>query len=295
MTTSQYDMLLQINLDDLVSSFGWEERPFLSRILRGIFLRSAQTFARQMTAFDMEVGRSGLVEGARAALRKYFTDIRIFGSDLIPVSGFLALSNHPGMSDTLSTFIALNRPDLKIIALQRPFLEALIHLSKQLFPVTDDAASRMSLVRRVAAHLRNGGAALTYPAGQIEPDPDLDPGAVDSLETWTDSAGIFLRLAPETPILPILVRGVVWHKAAYHALTYLKRTHREREKLAAALQMFTHMNWEIKDLRVRVQIGTPIHARELGTTDPGVIHQAVLAGMRYLIENPPTGEGVPAL
>ena len=48
------------------------------------------------------------------------SDIRVFGIDKLPASAFLALSNHPGMSDTLSLFAALYRPDLKIIAFQRP-------------------------------------------------------------------------------------------------------------------------------------------------------------------------------
>ena len=295
MTVSQYDTLLRINLDDLVSSFGWDGKPILTRTLQRVFFKPAQTFALQMTAFDQAVGNSGLVEGARIALRKYFTEIRIFGSEHIPESGFLALSNHPGMSDTLSTFVALNRPDLKIIALRRPFLEALTNVSKQLFYVTDESAARMNLIRQVSTHLRNGGAALTYPAGEIEPDPDLHGDAVDSLKNWTDSVGVFIRLAPETPILPVLIRGVVWQKAENNLLTYFKRTRREREKLAAALQMFAHMNWQIKDVRVRVQIGKPIYARELGSTETQVLHQAVLAEMKQLIENPPHGEVVSAL
>ncbi len=78
-------------------------------------------------------------------------------------------------------------------------------------------------------------------------------------------------------------------------MTYLKRTPREREKLAAALQLFAHMNWEIKDLRVRVQIGKPIYTKDLGTTEIKIIHQAVLAEMKRLIENPPTDQGVSVL
>jgi hypothetical protein len=294
MTASQYETLLKINLDDLVSSFGWEDKPVLPRLLQRIFLKPAQTFAYQMTEFDRAVGESGLVEGARYALQKYFTDIRIFGSDLIPASGFLALSNHPGMSDTLSTFIALNRPDLKIIALQRPFLEALTNLSKHLFYVKEDSSARMTLVRQASTYLRQGGAVLTYPAGHIEPDPNLHPDAVDSLGTWTDSAGILIRLAPETPVLPIVVRGVIWEKAVRFPLTRIKRTREERERLAVALQMFAHMNWETRDVRVRVQIGEPIYSKDLGTTDSTVLHQAVLSRMRHLIENPPAGEGISA-
>ena len=295
MNSSSAGSLIQINLDDLVASFGWENRPLLARLLRRIFIAPAVKFAHQMAEFDSAVGERGLVEGSRLALRKYFDDIRLFGADLIPDSAFLALSNHPGMSDTLSTFVALNRPDLQIIASKRPFLEALRNVSRQLFYVTEDPASRMALIRRVSMHLRSGGAVLTYPAGRIEPDPDLHDDAVDSLGSWTDSVGAFLRLAPETAILPVLVRGVVWDKAAYHPLTYIKRTREEREKLAAALQLFAHMMLNVKAVAVRVQIGKPIHAKELGTIETQVIHRAVLNEMRRLIEKPPEGEGIQLL
>lgn len=295
MTSSQLDRLTQINLDDVVSSFGLRNRSLPARLLRQFFFKDAQTFARQMTEFDIETGKRGVASGARATLRNYFDDIRVYGSELMPASGYLALSNHPGLTDTLATFAALNKPDLKIIALRRPFLETLTNVAKQLFYVTDDAASRMTLVRQVSAFLRNGGAVLTYPAGRIEPDPDVHTDAVDSLNSWTDSVGVFLRMAPETPILPVLVRGVVWKKALHHPLTRLRRTRIEREALAAAFQVFAHMRGKIKGVRVRVQIGNPIYALQLGTTKTRIVHQAVLAEMKRLIENPPQGEGEPLL
>ena len=283
--------LTQINLDDLVSSFGWQNRPLLSRLSRKLFVKPAQTFAYQMAEFDSAIGIHGLVDASRLAVRNYVRDIRIFARDRIPASGFLALSNHPGMSDTLSLFTALNRPDLKIIAFQRPFLEALPHTSNQLFYLNDDPSSSIALIRKVSSHLRNGGAALTFPAGHIEPDPDIHNDAVASLSSWTDSVGVFIRLAPETAILPVLVRGVVWAKAAYHWLTRINKTKREQEKLAAALQLLAYTVLKVKPVSVRVQIGNPIYAKGLGTTETKVIHQAVLSEMRQLIENPPEGEG----
>jgi hypothetical protein len=283
--------LTQINLDDLVSSFGWQNQPLLSRLSRKLFVKPAQTFAHQMAEFDSAIGVHGLVEASRRAVRNYVRDIRIFGRDRIPASGFLALSNHPGMSDTLSLFTALHRPDLKIIAFQRPFLEALPYTSNQLFYLNEDPSSRIALIRKVSTHLRKGGAALTFPAGHIEPDPDIHIDAVESLASWTDSAGVFIRLAPETAILPVLVRGVVWAKAAYHWLTRINKTKREQEKLAAALQLLAYTVLKVKPVSVRVQIGNPIYAKDLGTTQTKVIHQAVLAEMRQLIENPPEGEG----
>jgi len=164
------ETLTQINLDDLVSSFGSQNRPFFARLLRRLFFRPARRFAGQMLEFDAAVGERGLAEAARLTQRRYVRDVRVFGLDRVPDSAFLALSNHPGMTDTLSLFAALNRPDLKIIALDRPFLLALPNTSRQLFLVRDDPASRMSLVRQVSGHLRSGGSALTFPAGEIEPD-----------------------------------------------------------------------------------------------------------------------------
>jgi hypothetical protein len=291
MTASNLDTLTQINLDDLVSSFGWQERPLLARLLRRTLIAPPQQFAHQIVEFDSAIPVHGLVEAARLSIKNFVDDIRIFGRDRIPASAFLALSNHPGMSDTLSLFIALNRPDLMIIALNRPFLNALPNMSRQLAYVTGDAGSRFKLIRQISAHLRNGGAALTFPAGNIEPDPDIQKGAIESLQSWTDSAGVFVRMAPEAAVLPVLVRGVIRRKTAHHPLTYLKRARLEREKLAAALQLLAHVMLKKKDVHVRVQIGNPIYTRDLGTTETRVIHQAVLAEMKQLIENPPEGEG----
>jgi putative hemolysin len=245
-----------------------------------------------MLKLDATIRDCGLAEASRLSLQPYVRELRVFGRDHVPDSAFLALCNHPGMSDTLSLFAAINRPDIRIIALDRPFLRAVPNMSRQLFYVKDDPAARMGLVRQVTSHLRTGGAALTFPAGHIEPDPDLRRGAVESLHSWTDSVGVFARMAPEAAILPVLVRGVVWKGAAHHPLLQIKRTRAEREKLAAALQLLHHIAWNLKLVTVRVQIGRPIHARDLSTTDAVDIHQAALNEMRQMIENPPNGEGV---
>ena len=291
---SHLDRFARINLDDLVASFGWEDRPLLARTLRGLCLRPARKFAAQMLDFDAAVGARGLPDASRLTLPRYVRDLRVFGADpstgsgqrLVPASAFLALSNHPGMADTLALFAALDRPDLKIIALDRPFLMALPNTSKQLFYLKDDPAARMTLVRQVSAHLRAGGAALTFPAGEIEPDPNVYPGALESLDNWTDSVGVFVRMAPETAILPVLVRGVIWDKTAHHPLIRLKRDRMGREKLAAAFQLLAHVQFNAKPVTVTVQFGKPVTVKELGITDTQVIHQAVLAEMKRLIENP---------
>lgn len=293
--SSKSEALTQINLDDLVSSVGWHDRPLLIRILRALFQEPARIFAEIVVEFDSAIAEFGLVEASRLTIDHFVRDVRVFGLDHIPDSAFLALSNHPGMSDTISLFCALNRPNLKIIALDRPFLTELHNLSRQLFYLKEDSSSRMTLVRQVTSHLRAGGAALTFPAGQIEPDPELSDGAVNSLQAWTDSAGVFIRMAPDTAILPILVRGVIWDKMAKHILLRTKKEKEAKEKLAAALQLLAHIVFKKKDVHVRIQIGHPIYAKDLGTNETAVIHQAVLAEMKHLIENPPAGDGVSVL
>lgn len=289
---SNLEILTQINLDDLVASFGWQGRAWLARPLRKLFLRPAQQLAAQVVEFDEALPTRGLPEAARQMLTHYVRSLRVFGADRVADGPFLALCNHPGMTDTLAAFAALNRPNLKIIAREAPFLQALPNTSQQLFFLKEDSGSRVALVRQVASHLRAGGAVLTFPAGRIEPDPDVYRGATESLATWTDSVGVFLRMAPETPILPMLVRGVLWDKFAHHWSLGIRKTKEERERLGAALQLLAHVGFGRTDVHVRVQIGKPIYARELGSNDTKILHTAVLAEMKRLIESPLEGGDV---
>lgn len=279
MNQTQLETLTNINLDDLVSSFGWEKYPLLAKLLKFIFKKPAQVFAQHVIEYDDTVGTDGIVAGGWNLSKRYVKDIRIIHAERIPDSAFLALSNHPGMTDTVTLFAALNRNDLHIIALDRPFLNELPHTSKQLFYVHDDSAKRMSLVRQTSQHLKSGGAALTFPAGEIEPDPDVYSGAIESLSNWTDSVGVFIRMAPNAAILPVLVRNVVAKKYARHWLLKIKKTREEKEKLATALQLLGMIMFNEKPVTVTIQIGNPIYGKDVSE-----IHQAVLKEMKNLIE-----------
>jgi hypothetical protein len=285
--------LTEINLDDLVNSIGWQDSPRLAKILRTLFRPAARKFARQMMQFDSQAGETDLAGASKSMLENYVKDVRVFGLDRIPSQGpVLALSNHPGMTDTLCLFAALNRADLRSIALDRPFLQSLPNVSRQLFFISDEPGGRLGAVRKAAAHLRGGGTLLTFPAGKIEPDPQIYPGALESLNHWTDSAGVFLRFAPETQILPMLVSNVLWKKIVSNPITKLKKDRDEREKLGAAFQLLSHVIFNFHPLIVTVQVGEPVGLEEIGSNELAAIHEAVLARMRTLVENPPLGEGV---
>jgi hypothetical protein len=298
MTQSQLDALTQINLNDLVSSFGWEEYPLLASILRRLFFGPAQTFAQHMVDFDNATGQVGLSEAARRTLQAHYVkDVRVHGGGhLYANEPALFLSNHPGMVDTLALFSAIDRPDLRIIALHRPFLASLVNVSRQLSYISGDSNERIRTTREISTHLRNGGTALTFPAGDIEPDPTVYNDAGDSLDKWTDSAGVFIRFARETKIFPVLVSGVVWDKALRHFITRLKRTRQEQDKLATAIQAFPMMTFNSRPTTVHVQFAKPIALEEVGSTETQAIHKLIIERMRGLLANKlQDEEGVSAL
>ena len=297
MTESQLETLTQINLNDLVSSFGWEGIPLLAVTLRRLFIGPARTFAHHMVDFDNAAGTVGLSDAAKLTLREHYVkDVRIHGSEHIPANDpVLFLSNHPGMVDTLALFSAINRPDLRIIALHRPFLVSLVNVSNQLSYISEDGNERIRTTREISSHLRKGGAALTFPAGSIEPDPTVYNDAEKSLDNWIDSAGVFLRFAPDTKIVPVVVSGVIWDKAIRHFITRLKHTRHERDKLATAIQAFPMMAYNARPTTVHVQFAKPITLDEVGSTETNAIHKVIIDRMRGLLSDKPQDEGISAL
>ena len=281
----QFNELTRFNLDDLIASFGCDGQRWLTPFLRMILQAPARKFAGQMVDFDAAVRHHGeLGRASRAMLEQHYVrGLRIHGRDQTPTKGpALFLANHPGLADAISLIAAINRPDLKIISLRRPFLEALQHIAWHLFFVDDNLGKRVILAHEVAAYLRAGGAVLSFPAGKIEPDPEVWGDALQSLNTWVDSARFIVKLAPETHIVPVLVQGVVWEKTARHWLTRIRRTRSERDRLAVTLQLLSMVVRGTKPTTVNVRFAAPI-TLDNGSMEPAAIHQAVVGRMRQLI------------
>lgn len=268
--------LVRLNLDDLIASLGCGAR--LAPLLRRLLHRPARIFADHMMAFDDAVGRAGeWVTPAQALLHAhYIHGLATGGAHHVPARGpALFLANHPGMTDTLSLIAAIGRPDLKIIAARRPFLEALPNVARHVFFVDANLGRRVIVAHEVAQHLKRGGAVLTFPAGCIEPDPDVAPHAIHALEAWADSAQLIIRLAPETLVVPTLVRGVIWQKTARHWLTRLQPNTAAREKRAAALQLLAMTALDMRPTAVSVHFAAGLQAP--------ADHSAIISRMRQLL------------
>ena len=274
--------LIRINIDDMLISLGWQNHSIARSLLGPIFQYPARQFARQVLDYDRGVRDLGLAGGARRLLITYVKGVEVHGAENLPPSGpLLILSNHPGMVDTVALFAALPRPDLRVLAAVRPFLAALPATRPYLFFVPENDG-RSEVIRQTARYLRTGGAVLTFPGGHIDPDPRVMSGAAAALENWSPSTGIFIRLAPDLKVLPVIVSGVIAAPSLRHPLTKLRRQPGDRQRLAATLQIlakvFLPNHWPV---HVEVDILPPIPGRELmADPDPQAITRAAIERIR---------------
>jgi 1-acyl-sn-glycerol-3-phosphate acyltransferase len=258
MINSMLDQLIDINLGDICDSLGVRRSTFTDAIFRTPAVR----FAQQMTVFNERIGAHGLRAASSWITSELAGRIDVRGIEHIPASGpLLVVSNHPGLTDTVDLFASIPRDDLRIVAAHRPFLAALPNLAPRLVFVREDAGARMSAFRSIVAELKAGRAVLTFPAGRIEPDPaQRRDAARDSLASWNESTGLLARLAPETTIVPVIVRGVFDPAAYRHPLARIKRTLPDRERMAAMLQV---MLPALQNNTIRLDFGPPLHASQM--------------------------------
>ncbi|MFC3033885.1 lysophospholipid acyltransferase family protein [Pseudoalteromonas fenneropenaei] len=123
----------------------------------------------------------------------------------IPSEGKVVIvANHPiGSLDALALvrMIAQVRPDIKVVA--NRMLMTLTPMHALLLPVDNlSGTSRKQELANIQAHLKNDGALLIFPAGEVS---RLSPTGVKDCK-WNTG---FLRMAKKanSPILPILVKA----------------------------------------------------------------------------------------
>jgi len=281
------EKLTAINLEDVLISLGRENKRFGRQVLSWLFKGSARRFAYQVLDYDNSVAKYGLHAGSRIFLKSLLKDLVIEGQENIPENGpVLFLSNHPGMTDTVSLFASIPRPDLRIIAAERAFLRVLPATDPLLIYVHGNPSQRLGVLRSVKTHLSSGGAILTFPGGEIEPDPAVLPGAVEALERWSSSIGVFTRLMSTTTIIPVIVSGVLSAKATYHPLTRIRRLAKDRERLGATIQILSSVVFprlwpDLWHVRVHVRFAPPIKSADLiALHDPKTITNAVIARIK---------------
>ena len=272
------EALTRVCVDDLLSGFGLGGLRRGRRLLESLSRIPAQRVAREIASYDRIVGESGINAGGDWALKRMVGRVEIEGQERVPTEGSLLLvSNHPGLSDAVALFSAIPRPDLRVVAAQWPLLDALPNTSRYLITLAKAFSNRLAVLKAAAGHLKRGGALLNFPAGRMEPDPAVWPGAIDALEHWSTSVDLFARLAPNLTVVPVAVSGVFSPIALRNPLTSLRRREEDRWWLASNLQMLVPA---LRNVTVRVTFGVPIRAADAGDA----ISQRVVAEMRRMIE-----------
>lgn len=267
---ARFNAAVEQNALDMSKAFGLER---LHRLIGRAFSKPAQRITETVFQYDQRVGRDGLAASSAWLLDQFAHSVRVIG-EAPPVEGpLLIVSNHPGMVDAMAIFAQVQRDDLRILAAERPILRLLPNILPYLIFVPDDPQRRLPAVRAAASHLRAGGSLLNFPGGHIEPDPALHEDAAKCLDQWTDSLDLLARLVPDLTVLPTAVSGVISTTALRNPLTKLYRNDKQREWVAATLQV---MLPAYRDTDVTVRFGQPVR----GTAQPTV---QVIEQMRVLI------------
>jgi hypothetical protein len=174
---------------------------------------------------------------------------------------------------------ALDRPDVRIVAADYPFLHAMRGLGPRLIFLGASGASQLGWIRAVSRDLREGRVVLLFPAGRLEPDPAV-LGPRGALLPWSESVGIIRRHAPDTQVVPAAVTGVLSRRAFAHPLTKIRRAPLDRQRVATLLQMV--------DLRSRSVTARIVFGASLGLEHDADVNSALTEQMTQLISDPPT-------
>ena len=273
----QIEVLTRMCVDQLLEAFGVGGLGVGRGPLELLSRVPAKRLARQIATYDEIVGESGLAEGGAWGLERMARRLEVEGQEHVPSEGPLLLAaNHPGLADSIALFATVPRWDLRVVAAEKPFLKALPNTSRYLISVSEADPGRFGVVRSAARHLRGGGAVLTFPGGEIEPDPAVMPGATEALGRWSGSLDVFARLVPGITVVPAVVSGVLSPIALHNPLTLVRRRPRDRKWLAGTLQMLTPA---LRNVTTRVSFGRPVD------TGSGAVRERVLDETRRLIEH----------
>lgn len=269
--------LTALNLADLYHTFGVINRPVLRRVVTVLGWWPSRRLAQHMAWCDARAGAAGLTAAGQVIVSHYAGAVDYVHAPYVPRTGpVLICSNHPGLSDAAALFVAIDRPDLMVIAAERALLNELPHIAARLICVPNDATGRAHAMRAAARHLKNGGALLTYPAGRIESDPAVFDDAAVTLPVWSEMAVLFGRLVPQLVIVPALVSGVISARALQNWYVRRIAVRRDRDWMAATLQLI--VPWYKAGL-VRVRFGAPIepnadaHAQLIATMHDLIAHE----------------------
>lgn len=262
---TQVDALRRSITDEFLIALGLTPHSRLRRWLEPLIAPPVTRFARMAFDFDQRIALSGLVEAARHLVSPFVNGIVVCGAESIPAEGpLLVASNHPGAYDSLALAASLGRDDLKIVVSGVDMLRRLPETARHMIYVASDVPGRWTVVRETIRHLQAGGAALIFPTGLVDPDPEQQPGSDEALDSWSPSLSLILSRVPQTCLVPAIVSGVLARACLRNPIARLPKAAWEKRKLAEFLQVSQQLAFHRSfSLTPHISFGRPMTATDL--------------------------------
>lgn len=287
MKSSEKDSLTKILLEDIKTSANLGGRRIISWMIDTFGYRSAGRLADLLARIDEQLPESSLQETAERAVNTLADGLIVDSQGKIPAEGpLLVVANHPGLIDILGVLAVIKREDIKVVAQQKGFMHVLRNINRHMLTIEPDSTFKLSAIREIIRALNEGMAVVIFPKGQLEPDPALMDGAIESLQGWSDSIGVFLNKVPETALLPVLVSGVVTERAFNSRFAQIGWNQKRRHQLAMVRQFLAQRvsrdpAWKIP---LQIDIGKPKLPAELAPDlDPRKLNLAIIEEMSSLL------------
>lgn len=271
-------------VEEIFFALGCSRDGVIRKLLGPLAQLPAGRLGRIAARADNEVGLSGLSGGARLIL----PDLSIWptarGVENIPREGpLLVVSNHPGGFDSLAIMSFVPRKDLKVLISDVALTRALSNARRYFIYVPENDAGRSKALQESIGHLKSGGALLIFAHAEVEPDPELGPGASEAIQEWSRSIEIMLRRVPETWLQVTIVSGAVMAKFMHSPITQIRKGAAKRQKLAEVLQICRQMLFP-RSVRtdIRISFAKAVRAMDLAGND---LMLAVIQIARRLLED----------
>jgi hypothetical protein len=277
----------------LMSVMGWKRPNWFTRTFYPIF----RSPTRRMAGYLVEADRNTAMIGWNSAVKRFaahlVSDVQLSGQEHIPQNGpLMVIANHPAAYDVVILAGCIPREDLKIIASDIPIVQMLPHIRQHSIPVPYHIPSRLQTVRSTIQHLKAAGSILIFPRGNVEPDPQVSPGAGQSLAGWSASIELFLRNAPDTLSVVAIVSGMLSAHWYGNPLIKMWKKYEQRQKVAEIFQVASQLFTGRKpDALPRIDFSPPLSITDLGGIDApeGAILASLLTQARQLLTRHPYG------
>jgi hypothetical protein len=235
----------------------------------------AGRFGRIAARADDGVALSGLSGGARRILPDLSLTPAPRGADRIPQDGpLLLISNHPGGFDSVVILSCIPRKDVKVFISDVPFSRAFLFARQHFIYTPKSVLGGQAALRSGVEHLQAGGSLLIFPHHEVEPDPELGPGAAEAIGDWSRSIEIMLRRVPQTRLQVAIASGVLMPKFLRNPLVRIRKEPARRQKLAEVIQIVRQMLLP-RSVRVNIHVSFGRPAEVAALAQDGLMDEVI--------------------